>query len=407
MIVQLNRNAYTALTLIIVGGLAYLELYPFVFRVPPDDSGAVRKLFESWVEPPSRGDFIANILAYMPLGFCATRAFNFPRSLLGRLPLIILVGSGLSLGFELAQYFVDGRVTSIADVCANTLGVVFGAASAAIWAKNTNLVLRVGIFAKPVPLILLGAWTAYRTYPYVPTTDLHKFWEAIKPLVLTPTPPPYDLWRHTTIWLVLFALVEAVLGRRRSIGSALLLVGFLTGARISIIGQALSIAELAGAGTALFLWALALLIAVRLRASVLALMLGAYIIVERLQPFLFQGSPKAFGWLPFRSFMTGSLEIDLMAFLEKSFLYGSLLFLLTETGFRLRTVSIVLALLLFATSWAETYLPGRSAEITDAMMVMLIGLGFSLLSGSRDIGISCEPSKSQPIQTRVAERNPY
>src|ERR1051325_6407183 len=51
LIVQLNRNPYTALTLIIVGGLAYLELYPFVFRVPPDDSGAVRKLFESWAEP--------------------------------------------------------------------------------------------------------------------------------------------------------------------------------------------------------------------------------------------------------------------------------------------------------------------------------------------------------------------
>lgn len=37
--------------------------------------------------------------------------------------------------------------------------------------------------------------------------------------------------------------------------------------------------------------------------------------------------------------MTGSLENDLMAFFEKSFLYGSLLFLLIETGVRLRTAS--------------------------------------------------------------------
>jgi len=28
---------------------------------------------------------------------------------------------------------------------------------------------------------------------------------------------------------------------------------------------------------------------------------------------------------------------------------------------------------LFATSLAETYLPGRSAEITDALMALLIG----------------------------------
>jgi len=52
-------------------------------------------------------------------------------------------------------------VTSISDVCANTLGVVFGAAAAAIWVKNTKLEIRVGISAKPIPLILLAAWTAF------------------------------------------------------------------------------------------------------------------------------------------------------------------------------------------------------------------------------------------------------
>jgi VanZ family protein len=30
--------------------------------------------------------------------------------------------------------------------------------------------------------------------------------------------------------------------------------------------------------------------------------------------------------------------------------------------------------MLFAASWAETYLPGRSAEITDALMALLIGI---------------------------------
>ena len=30
--------------------------------------------------------------------------------------------------------------------------------------------------------------------------------------------------------------------------------------------------------------------------------------------------------------------------------------------------------MLFAASWAETYLPGRSVEITDALMALLIGM---------------------------------
>jgi hypothetical protein len=114
----------------------------------------------------------------------------------------------LSISFELAQYFDEGRVTSATDVCANTLGVLLGSAAAVVWAKNADFALRVGVFSKPIPFLLLCAWTAYRTYPYVPTTDLHKFWEAVKPVVLSPSAHPYDIGRHTTVWLTLFALID-------------------------------------------------------------------------------------------------------------------------------------------------------------------------------------------------------
>ena len=62
-----------------------------------------------------------------------------------------------------------------------------------------------------------------------------------------------------------------------------------------------------------------------------------------------------------------------MSFLEKAFLYGSLIWLLDKSGFRPGISTILVAMMLFATSWAETYLPGRSAEITDALMALLIG----------------------------------
>jgi VanZ family protein len=404
VVIRGSRNTYAVLTLIVAGVLVYLELYPFSFRVPLHGTGAVRKLVESWTERPSRGDFIANVLAYIPLGFCATKAIGFPRNLLGRAILIVLAGSALSIAFELAQYFVDGRVTSAADVCANTLGVLFGAVAAAIWAKNANFALRIGIFSEPIPLLLIGAWTAYRTYPYVPTTDLHKFWEALKPIVLTPNLTFNDLWRHTTIWLVLFALLESILGRRRSVIGAVLFAVFLIGARILIVDRTLSMAEVAGAGLALCVWPLGLLLPLRVRASLLALVFGGYIVVERLQPFLFEATPRGFGWLPFRSFMTGSLEIDLMAFLEKCFLYGSLLFLLIEAGWRLRNSALFIALALFATSWVETYLPGRSAEITDAVMVLLIAVGFGLL-GARRTGefVANAPVAADGVEDRRAE----
>jgi hypothetical protein len=103
------------------------------------------------------------------------------------------------------------------------------------------------------------------------------------------------------------------------------------------------------------------------------LLLSAYILAERLEPFQFSAYGRAFGWTPFRSFLYGSVEVNITSFLEKAFLYGSLIWLLDRSGLRSGVSTILVAILLFATSWTEIYLPGRSAEITDALMALLIG----------------------------------
>lgn len=379
MIIRGNRRTYALLTFVLIAILVYLELYPFAFRVPHDDGGAVHKLIQSWADRPSRGDFLANIMAYIPLGFCATMSLSRPKSILGRFPIVVLVGSALSMVFELVQYFVDGRVTAATDVYANTIGVILGSTIAVFLNDDSNFVFRLNLVEKRVPSYLILDWLAYRLYPYVPTTDLHKFWQAVKPLVLAPTINLYELWRHTAIWLTIFVLIEAVVSRRRSLTGAFVFVACLLGARISIVDKVLSTAEVSGAGLAVCLWLVFLLMSNRRRASTIAAILGSYIIVDRLQPFEFQDTRRGFGWLPFRSFLNGSPEINVMALFEKSFLYGALLYLLVEAGLRLRDSAVLLACALFVTSWAETCLPGRSAEITDAVLVLLIASAFGLI----------------------------
>jgi hypothetical protein len=93
----------------------------------------------------------------------------------------------------------------------------------------------------------------------------------------------------------------------------------------------------------------------------------------------FTAHQRDFGWVPFLSFMYGSPEVDIMSFLEKGFLYGSLIWLFGKIGWRVATSAILVAMMLFATSWAETYLPGRSAETTDAIMALLIGAIIALM----------------------------
>jgi hypothetical protein len=41
-------------------------------------------------------------------------------------------------------------------------------------------------------------------------------------------------------------------------------------------------------------------------------------------------------------------------------------------------------MMLFTTSWVETYLPDRSAEITDALMALLIGAIIALMQTERN-----------------------
>ncbi len=297
--------------------------------------------------------------------------------------MIVASGALLSVAMELTQYYDIGRDTAATDLYANTIGTFIAAAIAILFSGRLRFPLFQEIVARPLPALLVADWAGYRLYPYVPTIDLHKYWHALRPVVLDPIPAPVALYRHTAIWLTLFALIEAIFGRRRSAVLAPLFVVFILCARVLIISTILEAEEVVGAAVAICLWPLLLTVNHRLRAGLLFLLLGGYVVIERLQPFAFEPFARPFEWVPFNGFMTGSIEIDVLSFLEKCFLYGGLLFLLRSAGMRLALAAIVVAGMLLATSWAETYLPDRSAEITDALMTVLIAVGFALIDDRR------------------------
>jgi hypothetical protein len=248
------------------------------------------------------------------------------------------------------------------------------------------------IVARPIPAMLVCAWLSYRLYPYVPTIDLHKYWRALKPVVLTPSLSPYDLFCQTAVFLSLYALIEAVVRQRRSVYVGLLFAIGVMVALIFVVDAELRVSELAGATVALVIWLILLRLPVRVQMGTAGMVLCIYVIALRLEPFQFGPGGHAFGWIPFLAIMQGSLAVETLAFLEKFFLYGTLLYLLTRSFGRPLPVTIFLAALLFATNWAETWLPDRSAEITDALMVLLIGSIFALMPPEFEM----RPSAPQP-----------
>jgi VanZ family protein len=376
---RLNKGFLIAAA-IIVAVILYGSLYPFAFYQPEGGVGPLKHLIQSWAETPGRGDFVANIFLYLPLGFFGSLAVAGSDRTLRRILLVALAGGTLSTTMELTQYYIAGRVSAADDVYANLIGTLLGAIAGNFAGGDFLWLPFRDIAANRVPCLLLALWLAYRLYPYVPTIDLHKYWDALKPVVFHPRPTGYDLFRYTAVWLTVGSLIEAVGGRRRGWLLFPLFITAVLSAKVVIIGKTLSAAEIAGAATALVVWLLlAISVSARIRVIATALLLSAYIVAERLEPFQFSAYGRAFGWIPFRSFLYGSVEVNITSFLEKAFLYGALIWLLEKSGLRSGRSTIIVAILLFAASWAETYLPDRSAEITDALMALLIGIIIALV----------------------------
>ena len=400
---RFNRNFRVA-TAVVAAVIVYGSLYPFAFRQPVDGLGpAARALLDSWAEPPGRGDFIGNVLLYIPFGFFAILSISRSVGTATRVVLVILTGAFLSACVELVQYYDDGRVTEATDVYANVSGTMLGALGGSITGANFRWPLLREIAANHVPTLLLSAWAGYRLFPYVPTLDLHKYWHALKPVILHPSLTGYDLFRYTAIWLTVGALIEAIGESKRQWLLFPLFVGSVLVAKVLVIDATLTIAEISGAALALCSWVV-LTAHARLRTTLIALLFCGYVIAERVEPFQFSTAQGAFGWVPFLAFMNGSLEINILSFLQKFFLFGSSIWLLGRVGLRLWASTAIVAVILFLTSQAEIYLPHRSAEITDAVMALIIGALFALLQAAtrRNELVAEEPRRD--LHVAVFER---
>jgi hypothetical protein len=242
------------------------------------------------------------------------------------------------------------------------------------------------VSAKPFPALLLAAWFGYRLYPYVPTIDLHKYWRAVQPLLYDPQLPAFELFHYAVVWLVVCAILGAIFDRRKFGAVYLLAVAVEVAGKIFILDTQMKPADLLGAGLGLGLWwGLGF---ARRRIAIVAALSAILIVALRLQPASgafnvgqFDYAPHAFGWIPFTSFMRGSLEVDIQSFLEKFFLYGGLIWLMVESGWRIGQAAFWVASILLLTSFAERYLPGRSAELTDAAMALAIAIVYRLIAG--------------------------
>jgi len=365
--------------------IVYGSLFPFVLQRHAGAGDPLRTLLGTWRVWDGRGDLLSNILLYMPFGFLVAHTLPGRAPARMRAVLAILAATALSVCMELAQLYDAGRVTSMGDVYANTIGAAIGAIASALLGASMRWPFMRELGGNPQASLLLTMFLGYRLYPYVPVIDMHKYKRAVDGLLHQPIPPAFDLTRFVVTWLFIAGLVESLYGRRRWFLLFPMLAFAVFAGRIVIVGLSLTSADAAGASLAFLLWA-GLLQWLPARPVVLACGFAGLIVALRLEPFRFGPVPvRGFGWVPFWGLMNGSTNVAIQAFLEKFYQYGGLIWLLGRTGMSIAGATGLTAGLLFATSYAEIYLPGRSGEMTDAVMAVTIGIAFHLL---RDAGLA-------------------
>ena len=357
--------------------ILYGSLFPFRLRTSPDVGldDVLRTL--STFRPTTRGDIVANLLLYMPLGLSLTFAWSGQRGRWSTLARTLMVGTALSVAVELMQLYVRFRFSSLTDIALNATSTLGGAAAALMYgAVGTSL--RIPILASsrldPAALSAVLLWLAFRLAPFVPTIDWQKYKDAVKPLLIDPQIGALDLLRYVAGWLVVGYAVRLLTRREYALHATLALVAVVQFGRIVVVNKTLSASELAALAACMVIAPLLIAVRARRRIAALAALLAAAIVAQGLAPLDFVPQAQAFSWIPFRSAIRGSIEANYSALLEKCFWSFSLVWLLTRCGTRTAVSALVTASLLAAIEVAQLWMPGRSPDVTDPLLALAAGL---------------------------------
>jgi VanZ family protein len=129
----------------------------------------------------------------------------------------------------------------------------------------------------------------------------------------------------------------------------------------------------------------------RRRVPLAVPLLLMWLAFEELRPFRFQGPPQPFWWLPFESWFVGAPESYYGTFFGKLFLYTAILWAERKAGMRWIWALAAPAAILAAGEFAQRYLPGRTPELTD---LVLLAAGAVLLNLAEPSD-SCWDNKDQ------------
>jgi VanZ family protein len=357
----------------VIALIVYGSLYPWHFDFVSRHPNPLLVLFHSWKPQWDRfmlADAAVNLALYFPLGLTAVPAFRRRWPGAAAAAMALLLGLALSASMEILQVYVPGRDCSLLDVAYNVSGTLAGAAAALVFrSRIENLAGRRHGRWGLAAWVLIACWAGYQLYPLIPHLSRTRLREGLLVLVRPGTVSPVEVWSAAAEWLAV-ALLLSALGR--ALRPGWLAVAMLSlPLRLLIVDRHTGLEEILGAAAALLIWSGI----GPLSPGACAWVLGSAIAARGLAPFRFSAAPRHFSWIPFGASMEDASVFAVVVLFRKAFDYGAEVWLLAEAGVPYVWGGAGVACALAAFEWAQRWLPGRSAEITDP----LLALGMALL----------------------------
>lgn len=359
------------LLLLAVALIVYGSLYPWTFDWWRSSESPLDVLLRSWPRQVDRfvlRDVALNILLYTPLGLTAYLAVARRHSRALAAAAAILLGAALSTGLEIAQVYVPGRVSSLLDVTTNSLGTVAGVLGGmAFQGRIEALLERHRRRHAPAAALLLVCWATCQLYPFFPALTQTHLRASVHALLASPSISPVEVWAVAAEWFAALLALGAVLGRPPN--PWLAGVPAVLALRLVTATRALAPNEAAGAVGSLPVW-LAIPAARRLPAAVW--WMGSALLLRELGPFHFSPHAQPFSWIPFSGTLEAERQSAVVILARKAFDYGAMVWLLRQCSVRYWQAGLATAGVLFVCERIQVCLPGRTPEITDAVLALIM-----------------------------------
>lgn len=362
----------TGFLLLVIALIIYGSLYPFAFDFHRAGNPLTVLLhsgpagFDGFV----LRDTVINLLLYMPLGLAAFLAVVRRHSRAAALGAAVLLGVAVSSCLEMLQVYDAQRVCSLYDVFTNSVGACCGAMAALVFRPKLELLTAGRKGAQPrAALVLVLFWFAYQLFPFFPVLSRTRLHAGLAGLIGAGGSSWAEVWVAAAGWFVVALALQALLRRFR--GWCLAAAMLCLPARFFIVSRAPRLDECLGAALALVLWS-AVGAGARLRAGFW--MLLSAIAVRELEPLHFLTSAQRFSWIPFAASLGADRQPAMVVLFGKAFYYGAGVWLGHVRGWSYARAALAMAAVLAVLEWAQRYLPGRSPEITDSFLALLMGL---------------------------------